>query len=268
MPGEFCGQRSLAGRWTTVHEVAKKKGISEGTLALIIVLVAVAIAAAAVITVLILSTADESKPNTSETQASAIPADTLMTEVKAAINSHKTTDFTETQETTEYVKISVKDHGDIVIRLRSDVAPETVKNFQELVARGFYDGLTFHRIYKNFMIQGGDPKGDGTGDAGKDIKGEFTSNGFTNNLQHIRGVISMARGNEPDSASCQFFICDATSEHLDGKYASFGYVMAGMETVDSIAAVEVQANAKGEKSDPIEDVIIEKIVFVKDSHNH
>ncbi len=233
-----------------------KKGISEGTLALIIILVAVAIAAAAIITVLILSTGEV-----------PIPESTLMSEVKSAINSHKTTDFTETKETTEYVKLSVKDHGDIVIRLRSDVAPETVKNFQELVAKGFYDGLTFHRIMKSFMIQGGDPKGDGTGDAGKDIKGEFTSNGFTNNLKHIRGVVSMARGNEPDSASCQFFICDAASEHLDGNYASFGYVMAGMDVVDSIASVEVQSNGR-ELSDPVKDVIIEKIVFVKDSHNH
>ncbi|MBQ7316841.1 MAG: peptidylprolyl isomerase [Clostridia bacterium] len=190
-----------------------------------------------------------------------------MSEVNAAVNSHKTTDFTETKETTEYVKMSVKDHGDIVIRLRPDVAPETVKNFQELVAKGFYDGLSFHRIMKGFMIQGGDPKGDGTGDAGKDIKGEFTANGFTNNLKHVRGVISMARGNEPDSASCQFFICDAASEHLDNNYASFGYVMAGMETVDSIASVEVQSNGR-EMSDPVKDVIIEKIVFVKDNHNH
>ena len=245
-----------------------KKGISEGTLAVIIILAGVLIAAAAIITVLCLSTTDEATPDTTVTQAPAIPTDTLMAEVNAAINSHKTTDFEETKETTEYVKISVKDHGDIVVRLRSDVAPETVKNFQELVAKGFYDGLTFHRIYKNFMIQGGDPDGDGTGDSGKNIKGEFTSNGFTNNLQHVRGVISMARGTEPDSASCQFFICDATSEHLDGNYASFGYVIAGMETVDSIAAVEVQANATGEKSDPIKDVIIEKIVFVKDTHNH
>lgn len=244
-----------------------KKGISEGTLALIIILVAVAIAVAAVVTVLCISMGGEEGSSEQVTDFTPIPESTLMPEVKAAVNSHKTTDFTETKETTEYVKMSVKDHGDIIIRLRPDVAPETVKNFQELVAKGFYDGLSFHRIMKGFMIQGGDPKGDGTGDAGKDIKGEFTSNGFTNNLKHVRGVISMARGNEPDSASCQFFICDATSEHLDNKYASFGYVMAGMETVDSIASVEVQSNGR-EMSDPVKDVIIEKIVFVKDNHNH
>ncbi len=251
------------------NKAPAKKGISEGMLALIIILVAVAIAAAAIITVMVISTNEEAETtDTPTTQAPAIPADTLMTEVKAAVNSHKTTDFADTKETTEYVKLSVKDHGDIVIRLRPDIAPETVKNFQELVAKGFYDGLTFHRVMKSFMIQGGDPDGDGTGDSGKDIKGEFTTNGFTNNLKHIRGVISMARGEDPNSASCQFFICDAASEHLDGKYASFGYVMAGMETVDSIASVEVKATARGEMSVPVEDVIIEKIVFVKDTHNH
>lgn len=232
----------------------QKKTVSEGTLAVIIILVAVAILAAFIIVVMCLPNNEPVKIN--------------MTDIKSEINSHKTTDFTETSKKTDYVKITVKDHGDIIIRLRPDVAPETVENFKDLVSQGFYNGLTFHRVYKNFMIQGGDPKGDGTGDSGKEIKGEFTENGFENNLQHVRGVISMARGQQPNSASCQFFICDATSSHLDGKYASFGYVMAGMSTVDSIAAVEVQANKSGEKSDPLKDVIIEKIVFVKDNHNH
>ena len=237
----------------------KKKPMSDGMKAVIIISAAVVVMAAILVVAL------------------CLPGDEILTmpqglvnmdTVNSEINSHKATDFTETSSKTEYVKISVKDHGDIIIRLRPDIAPETVKNFQNLVADGFYDGLTFHRIYKNFMIQGGDPKGDGTGDSGKEIKGEFSANGVTNNLKHVRGVISMARGNEMDSASCQFFICDATSSHLDGNYAAFGYVMAGMDTVDSIAAVEVQANSKGEKSDPLKDVIIEKIVFVKDNHNH
>ena len=190
-----------------------------------------------------------------------------MNAVAAEIDSMKVGDFEETDKKSEYVKFTVKDYGEFIIRLREDVAPITVENFQSLVADNFYDGLTFHRIMKGFMIQGGDPKGDGTGDAGKDIKGEFTANGFTNNLKHVRGVISMARGNEPDSASCQFFICDSATASLDGNYAAFGYVMAGMETVDSIASVEVQSNGR-EMSDPVEDVIIEKIVFVKDNHNH
>jgi len=233
----------------------QKKGLSDGTIAIIVIIAAVLIMAAVIAVVMCL-------PNDPE------PVVVDMTQIKAEINSHKTTDFVETKDKTNYVKISVKDHGDIVVRLRPDIAPETVENFQTLVAAGFYDGLTFHRIYKDFMIQGGDPKGDGTGDSGMEIKGEFTENGFKNDLKHIRGVISMARGNEPDSASCQFFICDATSSHLDDKYASFGYVMAGMETVDSIAAVEVQPTSRGENSDPVKDVIIEKIVFVKDTHNH
>ena len=181
------------------------------------------------------------------------------------VNSKRVTDFEETDKITNYVKITVAGHGDIVLELIPKTAPITVKNFQKLVSEGFYDGLTFHRIYKDFMIQGGDPDGNSQGSSDTSIKGEFASNGVENNLKHLRGVISMARGTEPDSASCQFFICDATSEHLDGNYASFGYVIAGMETVDSIAAVEVQANATGEKSDPIKDVIIEKMVFVNPS---
>ncbi len=229
----------------------KKKKMSDAVLVVIIVVAAVIVMAGVVVAAMLIPSGEVD-----------------MTEIQAQINSHKVTDFTETSSKTKYVKITVKDHGDIVVRLRPDIAPETVKNFQKLVADGFYNGLTFHRVYKNFMIQGGDPKGNGTGDSGEKIKGEFTENGFENNLKHVRGVISMARGNEPDSASCQFFICDETSDHLDGKYASFGYVVAGMDTVDSIAAVEVQANSSGEKSDPIKDVIIEKIVFVKDNHNH
>ncbi len=167
----------------------------------------------------------------------------------------------------ETVAIMHTNKGDISIRLFPEAAPKTVQNFILHAQKGYFDGLTFHRVINDFMIQGGDPKGDGTGDAGKDIKGEFTANGFTNNLKHVRGVISMARGNEPDSASCQFFICDSATASLDGNYAAFGYVMAGMETVDSIASVEVQSNGR-EMSDPVKDVIIEKIVFVKDNHNH
>ena len=185
-----------------------------------------------------------------------------MAEVKAEINSKKTTDFRETTEKTEYIKITVKDHGDIILRLRPDVAPITVENFQTLVSEHFYDGITFHRIYKGFMIQGGDPDGDGISTPGSpSIKGEFSSNGVANNLKHLRGVISMARTSLPDSAYSQFFICDADSTFLDGNYAAFGYVVAGLETVDSIASVEVQYKGN-EKTDPIDDVIMEKVCFV------
>ncbi len=182
----------------------------------------------------------------------------------------------ETAETTDYVKIEVENYGTIVIRLYPDVAPETVANFKKLVSEGFYDGLIFHRVIKDFMIQGGDPDGDGTGGSSENIKGEFSLNGFENNLKHERGVVSMARGGSPfeqylsyypiqqlselagvsvakieesissarNSASSQFFIVHETSTHLDGSYASFGYVVYGMDVVDAIANVSTDDNDK------------------------
>ncbi len=196
-----------------------------------------------------------------ETEAESIYVMT-MAEVKSSINSKTADDFIETEEITDYVRITVKDHGHIILRLRPDVAPITVANFQKLVGEHYYDGVTFHRIYKGFMIQGGDPDGDGLSDPSiPGIKGEFFSNGVANNLSHVRGVISMARTNLPNSAYSQFFICDANSTFLDGNYAAFGYVVAGLETVDSIASVEVQYQGN-EKSDPIEDVVMEKVCFV------
>ena len=181
-----------------------------------------------------------------------------MAEVKSEINAFKAEDFAQTDKVTEYVKITVKDYGDIVVRLRPDVAPKTVKNFQELVKDGHYSGKIFHRVIQEFMIQGGGFDGTGTQHKADSIKGEFTANGFKNNLLHVRGVISMARlGTDNDSASNQFFICDATKPHLDTQYASFGYVLAGMEVVDAIAAVDTDGNDK-----PYENVIIEKVVFV------
>lgn len=176
--------------------------------------------------------------------------------VKSEINSKSTADFTETTNVTSYVKLTVKDHGEIVLCLLKDAAPLTVANFQKLVESGYYDGLTFHRIYKGFMIQGG------AGGSADSIKGEFSSNGWANYLSHIRGIVSMARTVQFDSASSQFFICDADSTFLDGRYAAFGYVIAGLETVDAIASVPVQDNGRGELSDPLEDVIIEKACFV------
>ncbi len=180
-----------------------------------------------------------------------------MTEVKSEINSFKTTDFAETDKVSEYVKITVKDYGDIVVRLRADVAPKTVANFQKHVKDGHYSGKIFHRVIQDFMIQGGGFDGTGTQHQVDSIKGEFTNNGHTNNLKHTRGVISMARTNDPNSASNQFFICDADSSHLDGGYAAFGYVLAGMEVVDKIAAVDTDGNDK-----PLPNVIIEKVTFV------
>lgn len=207
--------------------------------------------------------------STGEEPDTTTPTSTVdMTLIQKEIGSKEISDFVETNETTEYVKITVKDKGEMVVRLRADIAPITVANFQGLVGQKFYDGLTFHRVIKSFMIQGGDPKGDGTGNSDKKIKGEFTANGITNNLKHVRGVISMARaGYSMDSASCQFFICHADATFLDGDYASFGYVVAGMDTVDSVADVEVKANSSGEKSSPVEPVVIEKICFVTEKQS-
>lgn len=132
------------------------------------------------------------------------------------------------------VEISVKDYGVIQVELDETAAPATVENFLNLVNEKFYDGLTFHRIISGFMIQGGDPAGNGTGGSEKTIKGEFESNGFKNPIKHERGVISMARAMDPNSASSQFFIMHENADYLDGEYAAFGHVTSGMEVVDEI----------------------------------
>ena len=135
----------------------------------------------------------------------------------------------------KYVEMCIKDYGKLVILLDATTAPVTVTNFINLVETGFYDGLTFHRIIVNFMIQGGDPKANGTGGSDKNIFGEFESNGHKNDISHIRGVVSMARSDSPNSASSQFFICNGdASESLDGDYAAFGYVVEGMSVIDQI----------------------------------
>ena len=135
---------------------------------------------------------------------------------------------------THHAEIQVKDYGTITVELDADTAPITVTNFVNLAKDGFYDNLTFHRIMDGFMIQGGDPNGDGTGGADQTIKGEFSSNGVENEISHTRGTISMARAQDPDSASSQFFIVQEESDYLDGNYAAFGHVTSGMEIVDQI----------------------------------
>ena len=130
----------------------------------------------------------------------------------------------------------------IELELYPEHAPITVKNFEKLVSEGFYDGLTFHRIIPGFMIQGGDPLGNGMGGADENIEGEFRANGHNNPIKHVRGVISMARAFNPNSASSQFFIMHADAPHLDGQYAAFGKVTSGMETVDEIAEVPTDYN--------------------------
>ena len=132
--------------------------------------------------------------------------------------------------------IDVKDYGTITVELYPDIAPITVANFKKLINEKFYDGLTFHRIISGFMIQGGDPLGNGTGGSDENIKGEFANNGVSNNLSHTRGVISMARSQDMNSASSQFFIVHQDSTYLDGQYAAFGKVTEGIEVVDAIAA--------------------------------
>ena len=156
------------------------------------------------------------------------------------------------------VKITMDNGGEIYLELYPEYAPETVQNFVSLVKDGFYNGLTFHRIIRGFMIQGGDPEGTGFGGSDKTIKGEFASNGFAQNtLSHERGVISMARSQMPNSASSQFFIVHEAAPHLDGDYAAFGVVTEGIDTVDEIANVATDYNDR-----PITPVVIEKMEII------
>lgn len=135
-----------------------------------------------------------------------------------------------------HAEIEIKDYGTVSVELDGDMAPVTVQNFMDLANAGFYDGLTFHRIIDGFMIQGGDPNGNGTGGSDTNIVGEFAANGYENNIAHTKGVISMARAQDPDSASSQFFIMVEDAPHLDGQYAAFGHVTDGQDIVDQIAA--------------------------------
>ncbi len=179
-----------------------------------------------------------------------------MDAVKAEIDSKKVEDFTESAEPTDYVKISIKDFGELVVKLRPDLAPISAQNFKDLVARHYYDGLNFHRVMPGFMIQGG---------AGSEeltpIKGEFSANGVENPLLHVRGVLSMARTKVMDSATSQFFLMHADYPSLNGNYAAFGYIVAGLETVDKVCEIPLGSNGS-EQSVPQVDVIIESAVFV------
>ena len=151
------------------------------------------------------------------------------------------------------------DTGEVIkLELYPEIAPKTVENFEKLVKDGFYNGLTFHRIIRGFMIQGGCPKGNGTGGPGWQIKGEFASNGWKNDLKHTRGVISMARAGHPDSAGSQFFIMHEDAPHLDGSYAAFGKVTKGIEIVDEIAETPVSFDGQS----PIVTPVIESMVVL------
>ena len=185
-------------------------------------------------------------------QSSTITGETAGTEAPAKESSGAESTASKSEEQTavylgeqltgkHHAEITVKDYGTIAVELDADNAPISVTNFVKLAEEGFYDGLTFHRIISGFMIQGGDPNGNGTGGSKETIKGEFSANGVDNPLKHTRGAISMARSSKPDSASSQFFIMHQDASHLDGQYACFGYVTDGIDVVDAICdAVQVE----------------------------
>ncbi|KMY33076.1 peptidylprolyl isomerase [Lysinibacillus xylanilyticus] len=170
-----------------------------------------------------------------------------------AKKTEENVDYSSKVKENPIVTITMNNDEKIVIELEPSTAPNTVANFISLVKKGFYDGLIFHRVVPDFMIQGGDPSGNGTGGPDYSIEGEFSSNGFKNDLKHERGVISMARSGDPNSAGSQFFIMVNEASHLDGDYAAFGKVIEGMETVDAIVAAE----RDGEK--PIKDQKMKKV---------
>lgn len=155
------------------------------------------------------------------------------------------------------VTIEMENGKKIVAELYPHIAPNTVKNFVSLVEKGYYDGIIFHRVIENFMIQGGCPDGTGMGGPGHSIKGEFKSNGFTNNLKHEAGVLSMARTNMPNSAGSQFFIMHKNSPHLDGQYASFGRVIEGMDVVNEIATTKTDFNDRPKTPQVMKKVTVE-----------
>jgi peptidyl-prolyl cis-trans isomerase B (cyclophilin B) len=155
------------------------------------------------------------------------------------------------------VTIQMEDGSGITAELYPDIAPNTVRNFISLAQSGFYDGLIFHRVSPGFMIQGGCPNGNGIGGPGYNIRGEFDSNGFKNDLRHTRGVISMARSSSNDSAGSQFFIMHEDATHLDGQYAAFGRVVSGMETVDAIASTPTNADDRPDSPQRIQHITVE-----------
>ncbi|MBR2552139.1 MAG: peptidylprolyl isomerase [Erysipelotrichaceae bacterium] len=157
------------------------------------------------------------------------------------------------------IRIKMKNGDEMVAELYPEIAPVTVENFLKLVNKGFYNGLTFHRVIPGFMIQGGCPLGTGTGGPGWSIKGEFRANGFNNDLKHTAGVLSMARAYDPDSAGSQFFIMHKDAPHLDGQYAAFGKLVSGQEVVDRIAMVRTDFRDK-----PLEPQVIESMTVVEE----
>jgi peptidyl-prolyl cis-trans isomerase B (cyclophilin B) len=209
---------------------------------------------------LVTGCANTAAQNTEPSAASNTGSNTANTGNDSSDSANGTSssrDSAATAEETPQVKITMEDGGTILLELDQKAAPQTVENFLKLVDAGFYNGLTFHRVIPGFMIQGGDPKGDGTGGSDQTIKGEFANNGVSNPISHQRGVISMARSQDPNSASSQFFITNADATGLDGDYAAFGHVLEGMDVVDRISTVETDARDK-----PLTPVIIKSIETV------
>ena len=198
--------------------------------------------------------------------SSSSDADTALsqeTKDSNAVATEKEEEKIQSSESGNLVKFTMENGGSFIIELYPQFAPETVRNFQNLVASGFYDGLTFHRVVEGFMAQGGDPEGTGMGGSDETITGEFALNGFaTNTLSHTRGVVSMARSQNYDSASSQFFICYDDASFLDGQYAAFGKVIEGMEVVDAFLEIE-RRYSNGELSSPVEPIVIESAVVVE-----
>ncbi|OOM76678.1 putative peptidyl-prolyl cis-trans isomerase [Clostridium puniceum] len=184
------------------------------------------------------------KSNTAKTDESAPKSESTNTESES----------TKENKNLPIATITVEGYGVMNVELYPEIAPNTVNNFISLANKGFYNNLKFHRIIKDFMIQGGDPKGNGTGGPGYSIEGEFTSNGFANSLKHTKGVISMARAQDPNSAGSQFFIMSGDSPNLNGEYAAFGKVISGIDVLDKIQSVEISSNDA-----PKKDVIITSI---------
>lgn len=175
---------------------------------------------------------------------------------KSGVNDTKSSssDSNASDDKLPIATIDIEGYGEVKAELYPETAPNTVNNFIALANSGFYDNLKFHRIIKDFMIQGGDPEGNGTGGPGYKIDGEFTSNGFANNLKHTKGVLSMARAQDPNSAGSQFFIMTGDAPHLDGQYAAFGKVISGMDIIEKVGNVETKANDA-----PKKDVVIKSI---------
>ncbi len=237
---------------------SKKKApekLSTGKIVLICTLVALLLVACVFIAVKAQPPAE-----TNPTDLPPTPAETLPTADAEPEADPQPEEAPTPSGKTYLADITVKDYGTITVELDGTQAPITVENFVSLARDGFYDGLTFHRIMDGFMMQGGDPTGTGSGDSGKNIEGEFSANGHENNITHTRGVISMARANDYNSASCQFFIVQSDSTFLDGNYAGFGHVLEGMEFVDAICADAQPTDDNGTIA-PEQQPIIESITI-------